>query len=93
MADAGLRPLEQWVRQNQAIEAQFPNAARFLLANRDERRRLLLEAGVGEEAGPIPGGGIHVPGGYAGDVLEEQQAAQSSDETGKTRIPMEKTRL
>lgn len=81
MADAGLRPLEQWVRQNQAIEAQFPNATRFLLANRDERRRLLQEAGVGE--GHIPGGGIHVPGGYAGDVLEEQQAAQSSDETGE----------
>ena len=80
MADVGLRPLEQWIRQNQAVEAQFPNAARFLLADRDERRRLLQEAGVGE-AGAIPGGGIHVPGGYAGDVLEEQQAAQSSDET------------
>jgi hypothetical protein len=82
MADVGLRPLEQWVRQNQAIEAQFPNAARFLLANREERRRLLQEAGTGEEAGPLPDGGIHVPGGYAGDVMEEQQATQSSDETG-----------
>lgn len=80
MADVGLRPLEQWIRQNQAIEAQYPNAARFLLASREERRRLLQEAGTGE-AGPIPGGGIHAPGGYAGDVLEEQQAAQSSDET------------
>jgi len=83
MADMGLRPLEQWVRQNQAIEAQFPNAARFLLANRDEQRRLLLEAGVGEEAGPNPEARIHVPGGYAGDVLEEQQATHSSDETGE----------
>ncbi len=80
MADVGLRPLEQWIRQNQAIEAQYPNAARFLLASRDEQRRLLQEAGVGE-AGAIPGGGIHVPGGYAGDVMEEQQAEQSSDET------------
>lgn len=83
VADAGLRPLEQWVRQNQAIEAQFPNATRFLLANREERRRLLQEAGVGREARPVPGGDVHVPGGYAGDVLEEQQAAESSDETGE----------
>jgi len=82
VADAGLRPVEQWLRQNQAIEAQFPHAARFLLANREERRRIVREAGGGEGAEPIPGG-VHVPGGFAGDILEEQQAAQSSDETGE----------
>jgi hypothetical protein len=83
VAEAGLRPVEQWLRQNQAIEAQFPHAARFLLANREERQRLVL-AQEGEGAGPaaVPGaiGGAHVPGGFAGDVLEEQQAAESSDE-------------
>lgn len=82
VAEAGLRPVVQWLRQNQAIEAQFPHAARFLLAHREERRRMVREAGGGEGAGPIPGG-VHIPGGFAGDVLEEQQAAQSSDETGE----------
>jgi hypothetical protein len=82
VADAGLRPLEQWLRQNRTIEAQFPHAARFLLANREERRRIVREAGGGEGAGPIPGG-VHIPGGFAGDVLEEQQAVQSSDEIGE----------
>jgi hypothetical protein len=82
VADAGLRPIEQWLRQNRAIEVQFPNAARFLLANREERRRLVRELGGGGGAGPLPGGDgdAHVPGGFAGDVLEEQQATQSSDE-------------
>lgn len=82
VADAGLRPFEQWLRQNRAIEAQFPQAAQFLLANREERRRLVREAGGDEGAGPIPEG-VHVPGGFAGDVLEEQQAAQSSDDAGE----------
>ena len=86
VADAGLRPLEQWLRQNRAIEAQFPHAARFLLANREERRRLVREVGggVGAGAGPLPAGvgGAHVPGGFVEDDLEEQ-AARSSDEEGE----------
>lgn len=82
VADAGLQPIEQWLRQNQAIEAQLPHAARFLLANREERRRMVREAGRREGAGPIPGG-VHVPGGFAGNVGEEQEATRSPDGTGE----------
>jgi hypothetical protein len=85
VADADLQPVEQWLRQNRAIEAQFPHAAQFLLASREERRRLVREAGGGVGAGPLPDGvgGVHIPGEFVGDVLEEEQAAQPSDEAGE----------